>query len=315
LALLAPLALMGLAGCVDGEGLEGPRGETSDTGGFTLRGTVLSEELFPVEGAVVSVGDVANATTGADGSFEVLGLEAGEYRVLAQAIGFISQARTVTIGDGAVAEVQFLLAIAPIQMPYRELLLFEGYEVCSLTLGVFVFAPPQIPCTEERTSQYVVQLNESWRYLVVEMDWETTDSMWLIMVPEENEGCNTGAPHWCWNQIGTAPIRIEGGPNDTAHARQYALDGESVLPEGSLGVEIDTTYGGRFRDEVNGTFGDQCNLVISTALGAVGQQWNPNLGCGLGYGYSTGVRFTYYVSIFHWEPPASPEAYTAIPDQ
>lgn len=310
-ALLAGLALAGCTGGTQGS-LDIDEGE--ETGGAVLRGKVLSEELAPVSDALIAVEDVAQTTTEDDGTFELTGLEAGSYRVVVQAIGFIGQAKTVTVAEGTPTEVQFTLETAPIKEPYRELLIFEGYEVCSLTLGVFVFAPPTIPCTEERITEFVTTMEDSWRYLVAEMDWETSDSMWFIMTPEDG-ACNTGADNWCWNALGTAPLRIEGGPDDVEHARQYSLDGESVLPNGSFELELDTTYGGMFRDEVNGTLGDQCNLVISTVLNQLGQQWNPNLGCGLGYGYSTGVRFTYYLTVFHWEPPEAPAAYTGMPDQ
>lgn len=312
--VVALLAGLVMAGCTDGTpagvGPEGPD-DPSGGGGAVLRGTVLSEELAPVGGALVAVDEVAQATTAEDGTFEVTGLAPGSYRVVVQAIGFIGQAKTVDVQEGEPTEIQFTLSAAPIKEPYRELLIFEGYEVCSLVLGVFVFSPP---CTEDPQTSFVVNMSESWRYLVVEMDWETSDSMWLILTPEDG-ACNTGADNWCWNQLGTAPLRIEGGPEDEQHARQYALDGETPMPAEAFSLEVDATYGGMFRDEVNGTLGDQCNLVISTVLGVFGQQWNPNLGCGLGYGYSTGVRFTYYVTVFHWEPPEAPGAYTGMPDQ
>lgn len=314
--LAALLVGVTLAGCTSGN--NGPAGiDPTDqaAGGAVLRGTVLTEELAPVAGALVAVDDAAQTTTAEDGTFEVTGLAPGSYRVVVQAIGFIGQAKTVSVGEGAPTDVQFTLGAAPIQEPYRELLIFEGYEVCSLVLGVLVFGPPQIPCTETPQTSFLVNMTESWQYLVVEMDWESSDSMWLILVPEDNAGCNTGADNWCWNRLGAAPIRIEGGPEDVRHARQYALDGETPMPAGAFSLEIGTTYAGMFREEVNGTLGDQCNLVISTALGPLGQQWNPNLGCGLGYGYSTGIRFTYYVTLFHWEPPESPGTYTGLPDQ
>lgn len=311
---LAAVLLVGLvlAGCT-GDTIGPAAGDDAPAaGGATLRGTVLTEELAPIAGALVAVEEAgANATTATDGTFEVSSLDAGTYRVVAQAIGFIGQAQTISVGADETTNVQFRLERAPVQEPYKEVLIFEGYEVCTLVLGVTVQQPP---CTETPETEFVHKMEDSWRYLVTEMDWETSDSMWLIMTPEGG-ACNTGADNWCWNQLGTAPLRIEGGPDDVKHAKQYALDGESVLPNGSFPLELDTTYGGMFRDEVNGTLGDECNLIISTVIGQLGQQWNPNLGCGLGYGYSTGVRFTYYLSVFHWAPPDSPATYTALPDE
>ena len=153
---------------------------------------------------------------------------------------------------------------------------------------------------------------ESWRYLVVETDWDTQDTFWLYVSHEP--GCISDDP--CWgNAVGRAPLRVDGAPNDTALAAKYALDGKRTYPEGAFEFYISPAYAGMFRDEINNTAGAHCVTIITTTLGPLGQQWNPNLGCGLGYGVSTGIRYTNYVSIFHFERPADPAGYSGMPDQ
>lgn len=314
--LLVALALVlaALAGCTgDAEGPARALGGV-DPGrwGTVLRGTVTNEELAPVADAKVRAGD-AETTTADDGSFEVLGLPVGTHVVTVETAGYHTQEQTVPLVEGRPALVDFMLVRAPSTSPYLEVFTFVGFEVCSLVLGVFVYGPPTIPCTERPNTFFPVNMSAHWKYVVTEMDWKTQDTMWMILTPPD-ASCNTGSGTWCWNRLGTHPIRIEGGPNDTANAARYALDGESPLPEGEFILEVGSTYGGMLRNEVNGTFGETCNTAIITGLGPLGQKWNRNLGCGLGYGYSPGIRIEYYASVFHFAAPDDPAAYSGLPD-
>lgn len=304
-----------LAGCVSGETTSvAPSSDgVAGTGGGVLRGLVISEELAPIPGAIVAVSGNATATTDEAGRFELSGLPVGvSIRVEILALGFTSLARDVTIlGEDAPLDVQFMLALLPITSPYTELIITSGFEICTVVLGVYVRSVEPCPLgTPSPASKNVAA--ESWRYLIAETDWDTQDTFWMYV--SHNSGCNTGDP--CWgNAIGRSPLRVEGAPNDTALAAKYAIDGKKLYPEGSFEFYVAPAYAGMFRDEINNTAGPHCNTIIITGLGPLGQQWNPNLGCGLGYGFSTGIKYTNYVSLFHYERPTDPAEYSGMPDQ
>lgn len=311
-ALVVVLAT--ISGCVSGNGAAVPDGpkEEAFTGGGTLRGLVISEELAPIPGAMVAVNGTTPSTTDVAGQFEVRGLPIGQtLRIEVLALGFQSVARDLTIPGEEPVEVQFMLAALPIETPYTELLISTGYEICTLTLGVRVQTVNPCPIgTPQRHSKH--NAADSWQYLVVETDWDTTDTFWVYVSHET--GCVSGDP--CWgNAIGGAPLRIDGAPNDTALAARYAMDGKKMYEGGAFEFYVAPTYAGNFREDVNNTFGPTCVTLIVTTLGPLGQQWNPNLGCGLGYGFSTGIKFTNYVSLFHFERPDNPAMYSGLPDQ
>jgi hypothetical protein len=312
--LSASLVLAAFAGCVSADsspGLANPQAQL-DLGGGVIEGLVITEELVPIVGATVVADEAPPAITDVGGRFRISGLPIGvTLRVQVLALGYESVARNVQIpGEEAAVELQFMLPKLPTQTPYTELVITSGFEVCTVTTGVFVRAINPCPIGTPSPADKNVAA-ESWRYLVVETDWDTQDAFWLYVSPYS--GCHTGDP--CWGQaIGNAPLRVEGAPNDTALAKKYALDGERTFPEGEFEFFVSPAYAGMFREDVNNTAGPQCVLLILTLLGPLGQKWNPNLGCGLGYGVSTGIKYTNYVSIFHWERPSDPATYSGMPD-
>lgn len=316
-AVVVLLALaLAISGCVSGGTASTNAGVNPDgppLGGGVLRGLVISEELAPIPGAMVAANGSASTTTDAAGRFELGGLPVGvTVRIEVLALGFLSQARDVTIeGEDAPLELQFMLANLPITTPYTELVITSGFEICTVVIGVLIRSinpcPLGTPSPADKNTAA-----DSWRYLVAETDWETQDVFWLYV--SHNSGCATNDP--CWGQaIGKAPLRVEGAPNDTALAAKYALDAKKTFPEGAFEFFVSPAYAGLFRDEINNTAGAHCVTIITTTLGPLGQQWNPNLGCGLGYGVSTGIKYTNYVSLFHWERPTDPATYSGMPDQ
>lgn len=316
LVVSSVLLVAAISGCVSGGSTSTDLGDSpavESLGGGVLRGLVISEELAPIEGAIVAADGNAPTTTDAAGRFELSGLPIGTgIRVEVLALGFVSVARDVTIpGEEAPVEVQFMLAALPIQSPYTELLITSGFEICTVTIGLFVRSIDPCPLGSPSPADKNMAA-ATWRYLVVETDWDTQDVFWLYVSPYS--GCNSGDP--CWgNAIGKAPLRVEGAPNDTALAAKYAMDGKRTYPGEAFEFYVSPAYAGMFRDEINSTAGPQCVTLITTTLGPLGQQWNPNLGCGLGWGVSTGIKYTNYVSVFHWERPVDPASYSGMPDQ
>lgn len=148
----ALLALTGLAGCVGGQSASvettsasvsvSPGDVDLDTG---IRGTVMSTELSPIPEAVVQVDDLPSVKTDNAGVFEVLGLTPGDHSLVVQALGYASVARKVTANQGEVAEVRITLERLEIQEPYIEVLVRDGYDICSYALFAFVGSFPS-PC-------------------------------------------------------------------------------------------------------------------------------------------------------------------------
>lgn len=316
-----------VAGCADDgttQTLLGPGGQIPE-GATVLEGLVTDGEYAPLAGATVAVGDLA-VTSDEAGAFLLLGLPGGVQTVEVTADGYAAATEEVRIREGARNRVEFLLERLASNAAYVEHLTFTGFEACGWFLGVSgstgetmqngpLGLPFGVPCQfgQPKTS-YPANVSETWRYLVMEMTWNTPDNMWLLATHQAGV-CGTAGESVCWAQnMGRSPLRLEGAPDSEEHARKYALDGKKRFPNGTFDLVADTVYVGLLREEVNNTAGPQCVTAIQTALGPLGQSWNPNLGCGLGYGYSTGYPFTYYISIFHNEPPADPAAYSGLPD-
>lgn len=309
-AISALLTLQGFAGCVGGsaesESTEvGPVLGPIPDGGATLIGRVLDGELKPIPGAMVQVDELPVVSTDQAGAFEVRGLAGGEHRVIAQALGFTSIGRKVSLAEGESTEIQLILEALPVEEPYVELLIHKGYDVCSIS--VLYSAGYIQPCyLGTRTAVFKVNMKESWRYGVFEMVWKTSESMVFVSTHQPNT-CNTGNP--CWGiLVGRSPIRMEAAPESEYIAKTYALDQKKQYPSGKFTMYLDTVYAGYLREEINGTAFPVCSII--------NQQFNvnPRLGCPFGIGYSLGISFTYYHSTFHYEAPADPRKYSGIPD-
>lgn len=98
------------------------------TGG--IRGTLVDEEIAPVEGAEVGIrvggGATLNTTVSAvDGTFTFAGLEPGEYEVAVQSPGHKPAGKKVPVTAGEFVEVRFILK----SLPPAVTLLVETYPV------------------------------------------------------------------------------------------------------------------------------------------------------------------------------------------
>lgn len=318
--VVASLVLAALSGCVD------EKGDSQDTvieipSGFgAVGGLVLDEELQPVLAIIAALGIGESVSTDSAGRFE-LRLPIGSHTLEVQGLGFTSAQRSVDVLEGETIHVQILLSALPSDAPYVQVVTHTGFEACGLAAGgtggtgetmrdVYM-----IPCMfGEPATSYLINVSESWRYTVLEMEWLSQDNMWFLATHQKGT-CGTDGDAVCWAQsMGQSPLRLEGAPGSIEHAQKYALDGKKTFPIGTFDLILDTVYLGMFREEVNGTAGPYCATAISAALAPLGQSWNPSLGCGLGYGYSTGYKFNYYASIFHFAAPDDAAVYSARPD-
>lgn len=307
-----------LAGCFGDEDPLGTRGR--DAGGDTqdaptasdeaglVQGQVTDEELRPLAGAEVSLIDLAdNVTTktAADGTFHIRDVPPGAHVLAAQKIGYESVSLAVDVAAAETTFVEVTLKVLAIVVPYVEVIPYEGFDSCSYALFGFVGSAPD-PCPLGMPeNEFALNLTDSWRYFVAETVWLTQDSFW-VSIQDEGEGCTTGNP--CQGvEISGSPNRIEGAPQNPALAARYSLDGERMYEEGRQNLSVFVLYAGMLREEINTTAPGVC----TTFWGQFGVA--ARLGCPLGVGYSTGIRFQHYHSIFHWEPPADPSTYSAIP--
>ena len=313
------LAILG--GCVSGGSTPTNTGlEDLPAGLGVLEGVVLDVELQPLMGALVTLDQGDATTTDVDGTFRFR-IPVGSYLVSVNATGFTAAERTVEVLEAESVRVQILLERLPADTPYVQVLQHTGFEVCGFAAGgtgatgETMSNTYGVPCAfGTPATSYPINVSASWRYAVLEMDWLARDNMWFLATHAPGQ-CGTDGDSVCWGQdMGPSPLRVEGAPGSVEHAQRYALDGKKAFPNGTFELVLDTVYVGMFREEVNNTAGSYCNTVISAVLAPLQQSWNPSLGCGLGYGYSTGYKFNYYASIFHYAPPDDPSAYSARPD-
>lgn len=313
LATLSVLAVLSLivSACVQApeEALETP---AAGEGGATLLGVVVSEEVFPVRGANVSIADGPSTLTDEEGRFSFTGLEPGRVTVIVSAVGYEPAEQEVSLSAGSTLEITFELTGVAGEAPYLTTIIYEGYLACSMSA---VYSAQQVPwftdCPfgDSKTGTSV-NATEDWRAGVHEMAWETSEEM--IFASSLADSCITGAegpdpcPHLSW---GPSPIQAFARIEDSEYAAQYALDGEATWPEGEHTSHIFAGYSGFFRSEINETAYPAC-VVINNQFN-IPEHW----GCPFGVGYTTGLRFTMYHTTFYLEEPPALEQFTAIPDQ
>ena len=325
-ATLLVAVLLG-SGCVGGDG-DSSRGALSGgvaDGSSGVRGSVISDELFPVIGANVSTADGRTATTDTAGTFE-LALPPGEHELNVTAEGYEPATLAVEVLADVFVEVRVLMTGIPGKAPYRRSFTHIGFDACN---AAFVYSAgpfPGGPCPFGTPSiRYRVEVAKEWAAGVHELDWLTSEQMAFasaVSTSNRSHGLNRDgcafttvngqtAYDWCPALIfGKAPLRIFARPNDTGYAKQFSINGRETWPGGeNYTSRIFSSYAGYGRQEINGTFYPVCSEV--NAQVGFPRSW----GCPFGVGYSTGVRITYYHTTFYLQPPAGRlEDFSAMPD-
>lgn len=295
-----------LAGCLGGETEGFAEGPTEDANRGRLIGKVTDVELRPVLGANITFEEAEElrAVTGQGGTFNV-SLAPGTYQMLVEAPGFFRHRQDVSVEIGAATEVHVQLEQMPSQVPYVGMYPMAGYSVCDISAFIVVTTWEVLtgqPCPLGDPVWNLIQaVDEAWQYAVIEMTWETADSFALYVAEDQN--CLTSNPCYGIVFAGTPPARIDIAPEDAELAARYASDGEDVPPAGAWEMWANVLYIGMYQEQWGGVTSDP----ICRGL------FNYQPGCP-SWGVSTGIPFDVYVSIFNWERPANPNAYTAIPD-
>ncbi|MBI2078380.1 MAG: carboxypeptidase regulatory-like domain-containing protein [Euryarchaeota archaeon] len=178
LAALGVVAIL-LGGCVSGESKSNAAASTSappptvsaDEG--SISGQVLSEEIQPIGDADVAISGPSQAVgkSDAQGKFTFNGLAPGEYTVIAQRLGFDSEAKKVVVEAGIAAEVTMTLqAIAIGGEPRREVTTYDGFiDGDAYTFAVGLYYP----------RSFTLNVSQGAGALVVSMAWESSAPLFV----------------------------------------------------------------------------------------------------------------------------------------
>lgn len=299
------LALTALAGCTgEGTGTSVPSVDLAGRSLGGLAGTVTTDELVPLVGATVAA-DGVEAVTDPTGYFLLADLTPGILEVTASAPGYFRVVQEVRVDAGAVAESAFALAPMPSDDPYVEIFVLAGFSTCEYALFLSVSTidgNTGMDCPFGDPKRSVIQnISESWRYGTVEMRWQTADSFALYIADDQN--CLTSDPCYGIKFGGHSPLRLDMEPNSTELAEAWASDGKAQYPAGAWEMWANTIYIGMYRDE--------WGSVTDSVCRGPGVNYKP--GCP-SWGLSTGIKFETYVTVFNWEKPRDPAAWSALPD-
>lgn len=293
------LMAMPLAGCTGGDE-PGTVADVDQEGDVArLAGVVVTEELVPIEGAQVQVGDLAPVYSDASGAFEVGNVTPGAHRVVVQAIGFQGLAQTLEFLAGQVVEHQFTLSPVPVIEPYAEVLPFRGYMTCEVNAVVITYAlSNSTPGCGQRVGIHNIQMQDTWRYAVVEASWETEDALHVISDTDTTciFGQESSNPCFRW-ETSESPLRFDAIPGTTWDRAPP----DFTYPEGEFLWVVSAVGAGFFQQEINEY--PVCSLV------------RPNGPPCAGVGPTIGFSFDEWVTVFHHEAPTDPASYTALPDQ
>jgi hypothetical protein len=311
-----------LGGCV-GSGAESPQG-LSGLGGADLvvvQGVVISDELFPVPEAVVTLASFKPAMTDLAGRFAIVDVPiGGPYELSVNATGYEPYSVSLDV-SGSIENFRIPLIGIPGQSPYAATYIHVGFEACNFSL-VYSAGPLGSSCPfGTPNNRFRVEVGAHWNQGVHELDWETSEDMIFASVVSTSDrshgmnrdACGTNGQRWDWCPAmiwGKAPLRIIARPNDTEYAKQYAIDGAEVWPGGeNYTSRLISAYSGYLHTEINGTFYNQC-VIINNQFN-VPERW----GCPFGVGYSTGIRITYYhTTFYHQDYAGRLEDFSAMPD-
>lgn len=300
LAVVGILAAASLAGCVGSETAPAGAGPlaTADEPAFgadtgALTGIVLTEELQPIAGALVALADSElQGTTAVDGRFTFSNLAPGPYRLLVQALGFQGVARNVDVAAGSAADVQVTLAKLAVVEPYIELLIYRGYSICDVNT-IYISLTLALPGCEARRTVFNPIVNETWRFAIVEVEWQTNEAMNIVSDLDGTCLLDNSNPCFIW-LVKRSPARFEAKPQDANYTRYDQF----LYPAEEFRWQLATFSAGLLQQEIADS-----PLCL--------RQGEPTCA---GVGGSLGTAFDQYVSIFHHEEPSDPAVYSARPD-
>lgn len=203
LIMTSLLLVLGLAGCLGGDDADASADEetleetTEDQMG-TVQGIVMNTEGLPVAGVQLGLAPSAKETTSlSNGSYRFANVEPGEYTLIAQKLGYESQATTVSVEAGQTVQKDLSLTELQVVESYHYTEPYTGVLSCSFTTPVWTS-----PCDYPYTAVYYTladlgvngsnyglpaePLENQWRYdltvqngttgIVSELTWEAVSA-------------------------------------------------------------------------------------------------------------------------------------------
>lgn len=133
------LLLAGLAGCADDQtSPPTPQAETT-----SVKGVVVTQAIVPIKGAQVTLNTGDLTTTDEGGLFEVGPVAAGSYRLTVKADGYADAHMDVVPGGDL---VKIVMVNVRSDVPYIEVLSFEGFHECTFDFYITGVGSQTVPC-------------------------------------------------------------------------------------------------------------------------------------------------------------------------
>ncbi len=232
------LVALGLAGCLGGGGdADASAGddvldETTEDELGTVEGLVLNTEGLPVAGVQLGLAPSAKETTSlSNGSYRFANVEPGQYTLIAQKLGYESQATVVSVEPGQTVGKDVQLTELRVVESYHYTEPYTGVLTCSFTTNVWTS-----PCDYPYTAAYYTlaglgvngsnyglpaePLENQWRYdltvlngttgIVSELTWEpvsdASERMMLAVSCDEFDPVLDDCDGWGDNEAGPNPV-------------------------------------------------------------------------------------------------------------
>lgn len=303
------LGILILAGCMasesDGAPATGPSAAVDFGGNATfdeatgsVHGLVLTEELFPIEGANVSFLEIDPplwVTTDASGRFAFAFLEPGDYLMQVDAVGFEEAVQRVYVRAGESTEAGAILAAKPSEVPYDELLIFEGFWFCG-----FQYMAAGLYCAPLNTIVFNVTVADGWNHTHYEQHVETgaglmTSDRANVFVTAYNG--SDASDRWSIERfIDDLPLVLDIFPGYEGYQDSQAVGLTTPVPMPADPERLEyTTF-------PQGAFQEETQLIYPDTYTTYNQ----------GVGATLQTRFTVYSTQFYYG--GMPVAYSPLPD-
>ena len=279
--VLALLVSLLLAGCAGGNATTGPTPSADDPVGLkevefegeggAVSGTVTDDQMAPIPGAQVAIGDLGVVQTDEGGVFEFQNVPPGPQTIYASALGYASVGKKIEVVAGEQAVVSFLLEELAVEEAYVAIDQNEGHICLQVGIAHPTGATPGIyvnfgnlMCPNAGLIFIGFEVEPGIQALVTEMVWQPTSGVTSRELRIENwqGGARSGAftfDHRYGSAAGPSPVILryglaegeafEGITNETATVDNAVIVPPDTAKPGGLNVVFDqrtTIYNSMF---------------------------------------------------------------------
>lgn len=271
---------------------------TFDDATGSVHGLVLTEEFFPIAEANVSFPDMDPplwVLTDASGRFAFAFLPPGDYLLSVDAVGYEETVQRVYVRAGQSTEAGAILQAKPSEVPYDELLIFEGYWFCG-----FQYMLAGLYCAPLNTIRFNASYEDGWNHTHYEQHVEpgsgfTTSGRANVFVTAFNG--SAGSDRWVIERfIDDLPLLLDlyPGYEGFQDSQPVGLTTPVPMPPDAESVEYLTFPQGSFHNETQVIYPDTYTTYNQ------------------GIGTTLQTRFTIYSTQFYYG--GMPPAYSPVPD-